>query len=512
MEHPENTPVYRNPIKLTGLVLGLLVFFGILFFVRLDSEKPAASATLAVALLMAVWWVFEVVPLAVTALLPVVLYPLLGIMNGKTVSSVYFNDIIFLFIGGFIVALAMERWNLHKRIALRILLMTGKSPALILLGFMGATAFLSMWISNTATTMMMIPILLSIIKELGTNMDKRSASRFTVALLLGVAYSASIGGIATLVGTPPNPMFTKVFAIMFPKGPEISFSEWFVFAFPVSLLMFIATWAFLYLLYKPAPEAVKAIDTRSFREQYHLLGKPSREEIIVLVDFFLMALLWMTRSGFNVGGFHFGGWSSLFTNAHFFNDGTVAIGMALPLYFIPARKKKPTYVMTWKYSRKIPWQIVLLFGGGFALALGFKDSGLSEWFGKSLSFFATFHPIVLIISICLLMTFLTELTSNTATTQIFLPILAALAVSVHVNPLLLMVPATLSASMAFMLPVATPPNAIVFSSNKITIAQMAKTGLLLNFIGAVIITLFTYYLLPVVFHVAEGSFPAWAVQ
>ncbi len=512
MEHPENMPAYRNPVRLTGLVLGLTVFFGILFFVRLQGVKPAATATLAVALLMAVWWVFEVVPLAVTALLPVVLYPLLGVMNGKTVSAVYFNDIIFLFIGGFIVALAMERWDLHKRIALRILLMTGKSPARILFGFMGATAFLSMWISNTATTMMMIPILLSIIKELSANMDKRSASRFTVALLLGVAYSASIGGIATLVGTPPNPMFTKVFAIMFPKGPEISFSDWFIFAFPVSLLMFFATWFFLYLLYKPAPDAVHAIDTRSFREQYHLLGKPSREEIIVLVDFVLMALLWMTRSGIKIGGFHFGGWSSLFPNAHFFNDGTVAIAMALPLYFIPAKKKKHTFVMTWKYSRKIPWQIVLLFGGGFALAIGFKDSGLSEWFGKSLSFFAAFHPIVLIISISLLMTFLTELTSNTATTQIFLPILASLAISVHVNPLLLMVPATLSASMAFMLPVATPPNAIVFSSNKITIAQMAKTGLLLNFIGAIIITLFTYYLAPVVFHIPEGSFPAWAVQ
>jgi len=223
-------------IRPTGFALGLVVFFAILLFVNLVPEKPAATATLAVAMLMAVWWVFEVAPLGITALLPVFLYPLLGIMNGKTVSSVYFNDIIFLFVGGFIVAIAMQRWNLHRRIAIRILMFTGTSPLKILLGFMLATAFLSMWISNTATTMMMIPILLSIIEELSETMDKKSADKFTVGLLLGVAYSASIGGVATLVGTPPNPMFTKVFAIMFPKGPEISFATW--FSLPSHWLLF----------------------------------------------------------------------------------------------------------------------------------------------------------------------------------------------------------------------------------------------------------------------------------
>jgi len=497
-------------IRPTGFVLGLVIFFVILLFVHLDPKKPAATATLAVAMLMAVWWVFEVVPLAITALLPVFLYPLLGIMNGKAVSSVYFNDIIFLFVGGFIVALAMQRWNLHKRIAMRILIFTGTSPLKILLGFMLATAFLSMWISNTATTMMMIPILLSIIEELSETMDKKSADKFTVGLLLGVAYSASIGGVSTLVGTPPNPMFTKVFAIMFPKGPEISFASWFFLVFPLAVLLFLATWGYLYLLYKPAKESMQSIDKRSFYEQYHLLGKLSREEWIVLLDFVFMAILWMTRSNITVGKFTIYGWSGWFAHPHYFNDGTISIFMASLLYFIPAKSEKGTMVMNWEFSKKIPWGIVLLFGGGFALAIGFKDSGLSAWFGNSMSFFKGTHPLVLIFGISFIMVMLTELTSNTATTQILLPILAGLAVSLKINPLYLMIPATISASMAFMLPVATPPNAIVFSSNKISVAQMAKTGFVLNIIAAVLISLFAYYYLPYIFNLNITAFPAWA--
>ncbi len=497
-------------IRPTGFVLGLVVFFSILLFVHLDPKKPAATATLAVAMLMAVWWVFEVVPLAITALLPVFLYPVLGIMNGKAVSSVYFNDIIFLFVGGFIVALAMQRWNLHKRIALRILMLTGTSPMKILLGFMLATAFLSMWISNTATTMMMIPILLSIIEELSETMDKKSADRFTVGLLLGVAYSASIGGVSTLVGTPPNPMFTKVFAIMFPKGPEISFASWFFFAFPLVIILFLVTWIYLYMLYKPAKDSMQAIDQRSFHEQYHLMGKLSTEEWVVFIDFVLMAILWMTRSNIKVGDFIFHGWSGLFPHPNYFNDGTIAIFMAALLYFIPSKSKKNTMIMNWEFSKKIPWGIVLLFGGGFALAIGFKDSGLSAWFGHSLTFVGGAHPFVVILLVSFIMVMLTELTSNTATTQILLPILAGLAVSLKIDPLFLMIPATISASMAFMLPVATPPNAIVFSSNKITVAQMAKTGFVLNIIATILIALFTYYYAPVIFHIHLDSFPAWA--
>ena len=497
-------------IRIFGFWLGAGVFLITLLFVDLNPEKPALTNMLAVALLMAIWWVFEVVPLAVTALLPVVLYPLLGIMNGKAVSATYVNHIIFLFLGGFMIALAMQRWNLHKRIALRILMITGTKPVNILLGFMLATAFLSMWISNTATTMMMLPILLSVGDKLQENIGAKKSDRFLIGLLLGVAYSASIGGVATLVGTPPNPMFTKILQIMFPQSPEIGFANWFIFALPVSIILFVVTWGLLYLMYSRHLKGIN-ISRSTFNEQYKALGKPSFEERIVLVDFILLALAWLTRSPLHIGQVTLPGWSQLFTHPEYFNDGTVAMLFALPLYIFPTRDKNSRYLMNWEYSKQLPWNIVLLFGGGFALAQGFKDSGLSLWLGDQLMGLAGIHPIFLIISIALFMTFITELTSNTATTQIILPVIASLSVSIHVNPLLLMLPATLSASMAFMLPVATPPNAIIFGSNKISVMQMAKTGLLLNIVGAIVITLMTYYWGSSVFHINMNAMPDWAV-
>ncbi len=498
-------------IRIFGFWLGAAVFLLTLFFVDLDPQKPVLTNMLAVALLMAIWWVFEVVPLAVTALLPVVLYPILGIMNGKMVSQTYINHIIFLFLGGFMVALAMQRWNLHKRIALRILMITGTKPANILLGFMFASAFLSMWISNTATTMMMLPILLSVADKLQESIGAKKSDRFVIGLLLGVAYSASIGGVATLVGTPPNPMFTKIFQIMFPQGPEINFVDWFIFALPISLALFVSTWFLLYLMYSRHLKGVN-ISKSTFRDQYKALGKPTFEERVVLADFILLALAWLTRSPLHVGNFSLPGWSHLFNHPEYFNDGTVAMIFALPLYIFPTKDTGSRYIMNWEYSRQLPWNIVLLFGGGFALAQGFKDSGLSIWFGEQLVGLSGIHPFFLILSIALLMTFLTELTSNTATTQIILPVIASLAVSIHINPLLLMLPATLSASMAFMLPVATPPNAIVFGSNKISVMQMAKTGLLLNLLGAIVIALMTYFWGTSVFHIDLNAIPDWAVM
>ncbi len=497
-------------IKIFGFWLGAGLFFFILFFINLDPQKPEITNMLAVALLMAVWWVFEVVPLAITALLPVVLYPMLGIMSGKAVSSTYINHIIFLFLGGFMVALAMQRWNLHKRIALRILMITGTKPANILLGFMFASAFLSMWISNTATTMMMLPILLSVGEKLGESIGAKKSDRFVIGLLLGIAYSASIGGVATLVGTPPNPMFTKIFQIMFPNGPDINFIDWFIFALPISVVLFFTTWLLLYLMYSRHLKGVN-ISRDTFKEQYRALGSSSFEEKVVLVDFVLLALAWLTRSPLQIGNITLPGWSQLFSNPGYFNDGTVAMFFALPLYFFPTKDTRSRYIMNWEYSKQLPWNIVLLFGGGFALAQGFKDTGLSVWFGDQLIGLSGIHPIFLILSIALLMTFLTELTSNTATTQIILPVIASLAVSIHINPLLLMLPATVSASMAFMLPVATPPNAIVFGSNKITVMQMAKTGLLLNLVGAIVITLMAYFWGDSVFHIDLSTMPDWAV-
>jgi solute carrier family 13 (sodium-dependent dicarboxylate transporter), member 2/3/5 len=497
-------------MKTTGLYAGIIFAIIILVFTDLDPQQPQLTRTLAVAVLMAVWWITEAVPLPITSLLPVVLFPLLGIMNGITVSSAYFNHVIFLFIGGFIIALAMQRWNLHKRIALRILMLTGVSPGRILLGFMLSTTFLSMWISNTATAMMMLPIVISIISKLEESLGKKNVSKYAIGLLLGIAYSASIGGIATLVGTPPNLSFARIFQIYFPDAPGISFASWFLFALPVTILLFGITWVLLYILFAPRKAAWKPEINDSFSEQYQQLGKMKLEEKLVLADFILVALLWFFRCDLNLGFMTIPGWENLFESPQYLNDGTVAIAMALILFMIPS-KEKGKALMNWKTANKLPWGIVLLFGGGFALAGGFKDSGLSLWFGQQLSFAQDFPPILVIASICLMITFLTELTSNTATTEMFLPILAGLSITIGVNPLLLMLPATLSASMAFMLPVATPPNAIVFGTNRIKTGQMAKTGLLLNLAGVVVITLVVYYWGQWVLDIQPDSFPAWAL-
>jgi solute carrier family 13 (sodium-dependent dicarboxylate transporter), member 2/3/5 len=496
--------------RLLSIISGPLLFLLVLLFVDLNTDNQLVIYALACAVWMAVWWITEAVPLAVTSLLPLVLFPLMGIMDGKAVSSTYFNHVIFLFIGGFIVALAMQKWNLHKRIALKILIFTGVGSGRILLGFMLATAFLSMWISNTATTMMMVPILISIIAQLEESAGKEAVSKYSVGLLLGVAYSASIGGIATLVGTPPNLSFARIFQIMFPMAPEISFAQWFFFAFPISVFFLILVWVYLHFLFKPKHQGWQKIDQNSFKLQYKALGPKSNEEGIILIVFSLMALLWLSRSNLTLGGFTIPGWSNIFPKPGFINDGTVAILVSIPLFFIPSKSKPSTFLMDWQTATKLPWNIVLLFGGGFALASGIKESGLSLWFGEQLSWVQGVHPLLIIFVIALMMTFLTELTSNTATTEMLLPILAGLSVSTDINPLLLMIPATLSGSMAFMLPVATPPNAIVFGTNRIRIAQMARTGLILNLIGAVIIALFTYFYGTFIFNIELGTMPDWA--
>jgi sodium-dependent dicarboxylate transporter 2/3/5 len=508
IRNPENK---ASPIKAIGLIVGPLLFIYFYFFTNLNPEQPAVSATLAVALLMAVWWITEAVPLAVTSLLPVALFPLLSIMDGKDVSSTYFNHVIFLFIGGFMVALAMQRWNLHKRIALKILMFTGVSPARILLGFMFSTAFLSMWISNTATAMMMIPIVISVIDKLEDSIGKAEVGKYATGLLLGIAYSASIGGIATLVGTPPNLSFARIFQIYFPSAPEISFTHWFVFALPVSAFFFLFVWGYLYFIFGPRRNTWPKLSHDTFRAQYRALGKTSFEERGVLIIFSLLAITWLTRAGLDFGTVNIPGWADLFRHPDYINDGTVAIFYAIILFIIPSKGKAGGRLMDWKTARGIPWNIVLLFGGGFALASGFKDSGLSMWFGEQLTWISTAHPIVVIFAICMMMTFLTELTSNTATTEMLLPVLAGIAMSGNVNPLLFMLPATLSASMAFMLPVATPPNAIIFGTNRVRMIDMAKNGFILNIIGAVVITLATYYIATAVFDINLLEYPAWAV-
>jgi len=504
-----NTAARSSRIQSYALFIAPLISLFIILFTDLDPENKKVTYTFAIALLMAIWWITEAIPLAVTALIPVALFPLFGIVDGKTISSMYFNHLIFLFIGGFLMAFAMERWNLHRRIALRILLLFGISPGRILLGFMLATSFLSMWMSNTATAMMMVPIALSIILKLEESLGQLKMGKYSIGLLLGIAYSASVGGIATLVGTPPNLSFARIVSIIFPEMTEISFADWFIYAIPATILLFMVIWLLLYLMYKPK-ESWENVQINDFKEEYKALGKAKTEEKIVLILFTLLAILWIFRSGFNIQSFIIPGWSKLFKTPSYINDGTVAIFIALLLFIIPSKSKKGERLMNWETANKIPWNIVLLFGGGFALAQGFVDSGLSVWFGEQLGGLADVKPIVLTLANVSMMSLLTELTSNVATTEMILPILAGLSTAIEINPLLLMIPATLASSLAFMLPVATPPNAIIFGTNRIKIKDMVKTGILLNITGIIIATLVMYFWGTLVFEIDVNVFPEWA--
>ncbi len=494
--------------KFIGFFLGITGFLVILIFADLEPGKPEVTATLAVAALMAIWWITETIPLAVTALVPIVLFPALGVLDGKSVSEVYINHIIFVYVGGFMMALAMEKWNLHKRIALKLLVLIGVSPGRILIGFMATSAFLSMWISNTATTMMMIPIVLSIVVSLEESLTNRSISRYATGLFLAIAYSASIGGMSTLVGSPTNLVCPRILTLLYPGAPEISFTSWMVFALPVSAVMLVAVWVVIYFVFKPKNKW-ENLDKGHFRKAYIALGKASKEERIVFVLFVILALLWITRAGISFNGFTIPGWARIFKTPAYINDGTVAIFISILLFLIPAPSQKGARIMDWKTAHKLPWNIVLLFGGGFALALGFQSSGLAIWFGEQLLWTKGVHPYLILLAVVALMSFLTELTSNVASTQMLLPVFASLAISSGNNPLLLMIPATLASSLAFMLPTATPPNAIVFGTNRIQIATMVQTGFFLNMIGILVVVLITWLFGGSVLDIDLGIIPTW---
>ncbi len=475
------------------LWIGPLISILFLLFVNLDPQHPEVTRTAAVAILMATWWITEVISLGVTALLPLILFPLLHILPAKEVAPTYFNSIVFLFMGAFIVALAMEKWDLHRRIGLKILSLLGKSGSGIILGFMITTAFLSMWISNTATAMIMVPIALAVIVKLEETTEVGKLKGFTVALLLAIAYSASIGGVATIIGTPPNLVFMEMYHIYYPNAEPITFLQWMMFALPLAILFLFLAWVILLGLFRVLKNEI-SFDRQYFRDEYKKLGATSYEEKVVLVIFVIMALLWMTRADIKLGAFTIPGWSGLFPDSSFIDDSTVAMTMAFILFLIPAKDEKAARIMDWQTARKLPWGIILLFGGGFALAKGMKTSGLSLWIGQQLHGLSGVSPIVIVLAVALLVVFLTELTSNTATTQMILPIMASVATAIHSSPLLLMIPATLAASFAFMLPVATPPNAVVFGTRRLKVYQMARIGIIMNFVGVGLILLIIYLL------------------
>lgn len=526
---PEKTPVSAVQGTLTlrnkvGVWLGLILFAAIWFGPELDPEQPAVSHMMAIAVLMATWWVTEAIPIPATALLPIVLFPLMGIMKGAAVAREYMSWLILLFLGGFLIAIAVERWNLHRRIALHILHVIGGQPHRLVLGFMIATAFLSMWLSNTATTMMMMPMAISLVviyedlnesrRRAGEEVDPL-ARNFPLVLMLGLAHSASIGGLGTLIGTPPNGVLVTQFEQIFPAAPSISFAQWMAFASPFSLVFLIIAWFLLCRVIFPLPASSPFSGKAFVREELHRLGPTTVEERRVALVFAGVALLWMTRKSIAFGSaFTLRGWSSLFSEQSgigaLIDDGTVSITMALLLFLIPASKEKGGRLMDWEAARAVPWGILLLFGGGLALAKGFEVSGLSGWIGSRFEVLAGAPAVGLVASVVAIVAGLTELTSNTATASMSLPIMASLARAIEVHPLLLMIPAALAASCAFVLPVSTPPNAIVYGSGRVPITKMIKAGLIMEVVALVMITILVFTLGSVVFDLG-GPFPEWAV-
>jgi len=492
-----------------GFFLGLLIFILILIFADLDPANPNLTKMAAVAALMAVWWITEAIPLAATSLIPILIFPLTGILDGEKTAGSYINSVIFLFLGGFLLALAMENWGLHKRIALKIITLFGGSPDSIVLGFMAATAFISMWISNTATAIMMLPIALAIINKMENEFGKEKTHNFSVTIMIAIAYACSLGGICTLIGTPPNLAFVRILKIIFPSAPQIGFGTWMLLAIPIAIIMLLFAAFLLTKVFYKYDKDLK-INRNFIRDEYVQLGKISFEELTIALIFFSTAMLWIFRLDMNLGFIVIPGWERLFAFSKYLNDGTVAIGMALLLFVIPARKnndRRKTILDTTVFN-KVPWGIILLFGGGFALAEGFTSTGLSNFIGLKLQTMTDFSPIIIVAAVALVMTFLTELTSNTATAQMILPIMASVSVAAQINPLLLMITATLSASMAFMLPVATPPNTIVFASERLRILDMARVGFVMNLFGVVVISLLVYLIGTVLFGLNE--FPVWA--
>lgn len=482
-----------------------------------------AAATTA---LVACWWIFVAIPIPATSLLPLVLFPAVGVMSVRGAAIPYANSNVFLFMGGFIIALGIQRWGLHRRIALHIVRIIGTGRATIVLGFMLASAVLSMWISNTATTMMMLPIGLAVIgalSELEKQEPHQRRENFAAAIMLGIAYAASVGGVATPIGTPPNISFHGQLAQLFPNAPEISFGQWMLVFVPLVVVFLPVVWLLLTRVTCRVSTRPLTAGRQIVRKHVSQLGPMRGPEIAMLVIFAATALLWMTRK-IPVGEADYG-WAAMLERllspddgglhrfrASFINDATVAVGMAVLLFAIPAGRDgsgRRQRLMNWETAVRLPWGILLLFGGGFSLAAALQASGLSAWLGEVFAGLGITSPPLLVMGTCLLLTFLTEITSNTATTEVMLPIVANASIAMGTNPLLLMLPATISASCAFMLPVATPPNAIVFGSGQVSMGRMVRTGIILNLIGVVLITLVIYFVARPLLGIRLDALPTW---
>lgn len=479
----EERPAYQN----IGLALGPALFALMMLFSGSQTlMDPVAWKTAAVSMWMAAWWATEAIPVSVTAFLPIIIFEPLGIKSIREAAEPYSNPIIYLYLGGFLLALAVERWNLHRRVALFILTLTGTDGKKLIGGFMLACAFLSMWMTNTSTTMMLLPIALSVVRTILDNhphLSEKERNNFQIAMLLGLAYSATIGGLATLVGTPPNALLVGFMNENY--GYEISFLNWMAVGIPVSIILLPIAWLTLTRLLYPVniPESEKTLNhLQKLRDE---LGPMTAAEKRVAIIFSTVVIAWMLRRPITT-----------FWDIPGLSDPGIVMAAALLLFIMPSGDKHQPQLMTWHEAGRLPWGVLLLFGGGLSLAAAVADSGLALWLGQSLAPLGAFGISMLVLAAVLMVVFLTELTSNLATAATFLPIMGAMAIEAGIDPLVLCVPISLAASCAFMLPVATPPNAIVFSSGSIKISQMAKAGIIMNIIGVALLTLLSIYWIP----------------
>ena len=435
---------------------------------------------------VAVWWVSGAIDIGVTSFLPFILLPLLGIMKTETVAMQYMEHTIFLFIGGFIVGFAMEKWDLHNRIAYRIMLFTGSTPSRILGGIMLTSYLVSWWMSNTATTLMLLAAVIAIINQdqlFQENIRKKMAA----ALLIGLAYSATIGGMATIVGTPTNMIFVGYWEAHYGTLEPVTFLRWSAFAFPLSLILLTFTYFMLKFFF--LRNIVAHPSGKNFiLEKYNSLGPMSFEQKAVSIIFLITISLWFTRSNVNFGSVIFSGWENLFPK-NFIKDSTIAIMMAVLLFLIPSKNKRGSFILEWPDVLKLPLRIILLFGAGFALAEGFEVTGLGNFLATKLAFFKDYPAWIIILMVAVTVTILSEFASNVASITLMLPVLNSLSVAIEMDPFLLMMPATLAASFGFMMPVATAPNTIAFSTGHIRVRDMMKTGLLLNVMSIIVLVL-----------------------
>jgi solute carrier family 13 (sodium-dependent dicarboxylate transporter), member 2/3/5 len=490
-------------IKYYGLIGGIIFLVVMLLLPVPDGMSAAAWNTAAVALLMALWWITEAIPIYATAFLPMALFPLLKILPAGDTAVNYGHDLVLMMISGFFLAKAIESQNLHRRIALVLIKALGTSRPRILLSIMLATAFLSMWIANVTAALMMLPIGMAIITK--EEAYGNASPKFGTTVMLGIAFASSIGGVATLIGTPTNLIYGGIMAKLYPLAPKISFLEWLKVGMPILIIFLPLIWYYLVFFFKikgSIPGNRELIDN-----ELKEMGKMSVGEKRVMYIFIFTTLAWVLREGFVFDQTVIPGWSSLLGVGEFVQDSTVGMFSAMLLFMLPDGKKKR--LLDWKTAGSIPWGVGVIVGGGYALAASFKSTGLADWLGAQLAFVSSYPtPVVLFIVVGAVLLF-TEMNSNTATANIFLPVLASMAVAGHTNPMLLMIPATFACSFVFIMPAGTGPNTVIFASNKLTVPDMARSGIWLKLISMILLPLVLYVLIIYVLGI-DPALPVWA--